>query len=39
MTRRDFFRFFVLGGIWGFFSKRIKIKSKPKRARFWKKAG
>jgi hypothetical protein len=37
MTRRDFFKFFVIGGIAGFFTKKLKIKAKSKKARFWKK--
>jgi hypothetical protein len=37
MTRRDFFRFFVLGGVVALLAKKIKIKSKPKKARFWRK--
>jgi hypothetical protein len=38
MTRRDFFRFFIIGGLAGLLTKKLKIKSEPKKARFWKKA-
>jgi hypothetical protein len=37
MTRRDFFRFFVIVGAVGLAMKKLRIKSKPKKARFWKK--
>ena len=37
MTRRDFFRFMVLGSIVGYFSKKIKILKKPRKAKFWRK--
>jgi hypothetical protein len=37
MTRRDFFRFFLIGGVVAFLGKKIKIKSKSKKARFWRK--
>ncbi len=37
MTRRDFFRFVVIGGLAGFFSKKLKIKVRPKKAKFWRK--
>ena len=37
MTRRDFFRLFIIGGLAGLFSKKLKIKAKPKKARFWRK--
>lgn len=37
MTRRDFFRFIVLGGLVGFLSKKLRIKTKPKKAMFWRK--
>ena len=37
MTRRDFFRFVVIGGVVGFISRKFKIKEKPKKARFWRK--
>jgi hypothetical protein len=37
MTRRVFFRFFVIGGLIGAISKKFKIKQKPKKAKFWRK--
>ena len=37
MTRMDFFRFFVIGGAVGLAVKKLKIKPKLKKARFWKK--
>jgi hypothetical protein len=36
MTRRDFFRFVVIGGLIGYIGKRLKIKQKPQKAMFWK---
>jgi hypothetical protein len=38
MTRRDFFRFVVLGGIVGYFGRRLKSKNLPKKAMFWRKS-
>ncbi len=38
MTRRDFFKFIVIGGIVGFLSRKLKTRAKPKKARFWRKA-
>ncbi len=35
-TRRDFFRFFLIGGILTFFRKKVKASQKPKEAMFWK---
>lgn len=37
MTRRDFFKFVIVGGVVGFLSKKLKIKAGPKKARFWRK--
>jgi hypothetical protein len=37
MTRRDFFRFFVIGSLIGAVSRKFKIKEKPKKAKFWRK--
>jgi hypothetical protein len=37
MTRRDFFKFFVVGGLIGFLNRKLKIKARPKKARFWRK--
>ncbi len=37
MKRRDFFRFFVIGGLIGAISRKFKIKKKPKKAKFWRK--
>ncbi len=37
MTRRDFFRFIVIGGLVGVISKKLKIKASPKKAKFWRK--
>ncbi len=36
MTRRDFFRFIVLGGLLGFLGRKFRLKIKPKKAMFWK---
>jgi len=38
MTRRDFLRFFLLGGILSFFSKKPELlKAGPRKAMFWRK--
>jgi hypothetical protein len=37
MTRRDFFRFIVLGGLSGYLIKKLGIKTKTKKAMFWRK--
>jgi hypothetical protein len=37
MTRRDFFRFIVLGGLFGLVSKKLRLKKEPKKAMFWTK--
>lgn len=37
MTRRSFFRFFIIGGLAGYLAKKFKIKARPKKARFWRK--
>jgi len=41
LTRRDFFRFFLIGGILSLFSKKVraelKAEQKPKVAMFWRK--
>jgi hypothetical protein len=36
MTRREFFRFFLLGGILSLFSKKVKAERPPKEAMFWR---
>jgi hypothetical protein len=36
LTRREFFRFFVIGGILSLFGKKVKAEEKPKVAMFWK---
>ena len=37
MTRRDFFRFFIIGGLLSLLGKKIKLESKPQKAMFWRK--
>jgi hypothetical protein len=37
MSRRDFFRFIVLGGLLGYISKKLRIRIKPRKAMFWRK--
>ncbi len=38
MTRRDFLRFFLLGGILGFLGKKMKaLKTESQKAMFWRK--
>jgi hypothetical protein len=41
LTRREFFRFFVIGGILSLFGKNVRAKlraeQKPKEAMFWRK--
>lgn len=37
MTRREFLRFFLLGGILSLFTKKTKAGHKPKKAMFWRK--
>lgn len=36
LTRREFFRFFLLGGILSLLSKKVKAEEKPKEAMFWR---
>jgi hypothetical protein len=36
LTRRDFFRFFLIGGILSLLRKKVKAEQKPKEAMFWK---
>lgn len=38
MTRREFLSFFLLGGIFSLFSKKVKTEQRPKEAMFWRKA-
>jgi hypothetical protein len=37
MTRREFLRFFLLGGILSLLSKKTKAEERPKKAMFWRK--
>ncbi len=37
LTRRDFFRFFLIGGILSLLRKKVKAEQKPKEAMFWRK--
>jgi len=37
LTRREFIKFFVIGGILSLFSKKVKAEEKPKEAMFWRK--
>lgn len=36
LTRREFFKFFLIGGIIHLFSKKIKAENRPKKAMFWR---
>jgi hypothetical protein len=36
LTRREFFRFFLIGGIIHMFKKKVKAEEKPKVAMFWR---
>lgn len=37
LTRRDFFRLFLIGGLLSLLSKKVKAEQKPRKAMFWKK--
>ncbi len=37
MTRREFFKFIVIGGLIGMIRKRAEIRKKHRRAMFWRK--
>ena len=37
MKRREFLKFFLLGGIFSILAKKAKAEERPKRAIFWKK--
>jgi len=39
MTRRDFFRFMVFGGLLGYIGRRLRIRQGLKKAMFWKRVG
>jgi len=36
LTRREFFRFFIIGGILSLLSKKVRAEQKPKVAMFWR---
>jgi hypothetical protein len=36
LTRRDFFRFFLIGGLLSLLRKKVKAEQKPREAMFWK---
>lgn len=36
LTRRDFFRFFLIGGFLSLLRKKVKAEQKPREAMFWK---
>jgi hypothetical protein len=36
MTRRDFFRLFIVSGLAGYLGKKLRIKGRPRKARFWR---
>jgi hypothetical protein len=36
LTRRDFFRFFLIGGILSLLRKKVKAEQRPKEAMFWR---
>jgi len=36
MTRRDFFRFFIIGSILSLLAKKVKAEQRPKKAMFWR---
>jgi len=36
MTRREFFRFFIIGGILSLLGKKVNAGQKPKEAMFWR---
>jgi len=36
MTRREFFRFFLMGGIFSLLSKKVKAEQPLKKAMFWR---
>jgi hypothetical protein len=36
LTRREFFRFFLIGGLIHIFKKKVKAEEKPKEAMFWR---
>ena len=36
LTRRDFFKFFLIGGILSLFRRKLRAEQKPKEAMFWK---
>jgi len=36
MTRRAFFRFFIIGGILSLLGKKVKAEQRPKKAMFWR---
>lgn len=36
LTRRDFFRFILIGGIISLFRKKVRAEQKPKEAMFWR---
>jgi hypothetical protein len=39
MTRRDFFRFMVFGGLIGYLARRLRPRQRPRKAMFWKRVG
>jgi hypothetical protein len=36
LTRRNFFRLFIIGGILSLLRKKVKAEQKPKEAMFWR---
>lgn len=37
MTRREFFKFFIIGGIFSLIGKKVRAGTKPQKAKFWRK--